>query len=72
MGTLVMTKNYEGDRFQLHYAQSTPFNPPLEWCGAHSARARAGLRGSPVGPKVVKRFFFKVVPRPFGVLKQLV
>ena len=31
----------------------------MEWLSAHSARARVGLRGSPVGAKVVKNAFFQ-------------
>ena len=33
-----------------------------EWCNRHGARARVGLQGSPVGPKVHKDEFFKIVP----------
>ena len=71
-GTFVMINNDEGDQFQPIFVQSTPLNDPLEWCSVHSAHARVGLRGSRVGPKVVQNFFFKIVPGPLGVLKQVV
>ena len=53
LGTLVVINNDEGDPFQLMYAQSTPFNAPLEWWSAHIAHARVGLQGSAMGPKVL-------------------
>ena len=55
---------------------SSPFDAPF-WHNrvvltAQSARARVGLHGSSVGPKMVQnRFFPKFVPRPLGVLKQV-
>ena len=54
---------------------SSPFDAPF-WhnrvvFNAHSARARVGLHGSYVGPKMVQNHFSKFVPRPLGVLKQV-
>ena len=56
---LVLINNDEGDHFQPMSPQSTPFNAQLEWCSVHDACARVGLRGSPVGPQVVKNDFFQ-------------
>ena len=57
----------EQDHFQPISAQSTPFNAHIGITNVHSAYARVGLWGTPVGPKVVKNdFFFKIVPRSPG------
>ena len=43
-GTLVVINSDEGDHLQAIFVRSTPFNAQLEWCNAHNARARVGIR----------------------------
>ena len=72
MDCLVIINNYEEDCIQSNFAQSTQFNPPLQWYSAHSAHAWVGSHGSPVDPKVFQNDFSKIVPKPLGELKQVV
>ena len=54
---------------------SSPFDAPFRYnrvvLSTHSARARVGLHGSFVGPKMAQNHFLKLVPRSTGVLKQV-
>ena len=72
LGTLVVTNNDEGEHLQTISAQSTRFNAPMEWCSAHSAIARVGLRGHRWVQKWSAMIFSKVVIKPLGELNQMV
>ena len=72
LATLVVINHDEGGHLQRNSMLSTPFNAPLEWCSAHSARARVGLRGHLSVQKWSKMILSKVVPRQLGGIKQVV
>ena len=64
MGTLVVINNDEWDHFEAFSTLLSPFNAPF-WhrrvvFSAQSARARVGLHGSSVGPKMVQNHLFQI------------
>ena len=59
MGTLVVLNNDEWDHFEAF------FHIVIIWhnrvvLSAHSKRARVGLHGSSVGPKMVQNYCFQI------------